>query len=518
MDPTALRSQLRARARPETVHTAATEEAQEPSYADASYWNDRYAKKDDAFEWLCGWEQLAPLWRRRVTNATRVLHAGCGTSLVGADLGAVNVDISLECIDAMRKARPDGGWRVAACLALPFADDSFDAVLDKGTLDAFCCDRDATAAATHAETYVRGAFRVLRPGGALFVASFSETRLRHLRRAPWASCTVDTIRSARNQAVHVYVLRKPKRRRRLLLGALLAALAAYATHRRVRTRAVVEAHDLEPTAGAAQCNYELLKSFASVAQGLRWTVGAGTLLGALRSEPAGLLPWEHDVDVYVPARDAVAVVQRLEARCASDRDGAFCGVLEWRGFVDKAGAACCGFGYKAFHASSGACELDVLVLVASTYAPWAHGQRLSYGTWPPLPRLVAALQRRAGPPEYLVIPEDLDRGNLLSGGRWDASAPDWRFRGPAVSLFQGEYLGPGEFAPRNIARMYDVDVFVPHNPWASLNRTYGPTCAYTARVDEHGGVYVDLRRPEHAHLKRPAEIRLVDVFEGLSHV
>ena len=169
MDPTALRSQLRARARPETVHTAATEEAQEPSYADASYWNDRYAKKDDAFEWLCGWEQLAPLWRRRVTNATRVLHAGCGTSLVGADLGAVNVDISLECIDAMRKARPDGDWRVADCLALPFADDSFDAVLDKGTLDAFCCDRDATAAATHAETYVRGAFRVLRPGGALGV-------------------------------------------------------------------------------------------------------------------------------------------------------------------------------------------------------------------------------------------------------------------------------------------------------------------------------------------------------------
>ena len=52
MDPIALRSQLRARARPETVHTS-TEDDQKPSYADASYWNDRYAKKDDAFEWLC---------------------------------------------------------------------------------------------------------------------------------------------------------------------------------------------------------------------------------------------------------------------------------------------------------------------------------------------------------------------------------------------------------------------------------------------------------------------------------
>ena len=161
------------------------------------------------------------------------------------------------------------------------------------------------AAARRAETYVRGVFRVLRPGGVLFVVSFSETRLRHLKRAPWASHTVDTLRNERNQAVHVYVLRKP-RRRRFVLGAVLAALA-YATHRHVRTRAVVAAEDLEPTAGAAQCNYELLKSFTRVAAGLDWTLGAGTLLGALRSEPAGLLPWEHDVDVYIPARDAAAL-------------------------------------------------------------------------------------------------------------------------------------------------------------------------------------------------------------------
>ena len=167
MDPIALRSQLRARARPETVHTS-TEDDQKPSYADASYWNDRYAKKDDAFEWLCGWEQLEPLWWRRVTNATRVLHAGCGTSLVGADLGAVNVDVSPECIDAMRKARPDGDWRVADCLALPFADDSFDAVLDKGTLDAFCCDRDATAAATHGRAFYGAVARCRRPKQAVF--------------------------------------------------------------------------------------------------------------------------------------------------------------------------------------------------------------------------------------------------------------------------------------------------------------------------------------------------------------
>ena len=427
------------------------------SYADASYWHDRYATQDAAFEWLCGWRPLAPLWRRRV-GAARVLHAGCGTSTVGADLGAVNVDVAPECVEAMRRRRPDGDWRVADCLDLPFAHNSFDAVLDKGTLDAFCCDRDAKQAARRAEQYGRGVFRVLRPGGVLFVVSFSETRLRHLQRVPWASHTVDTLRNERNQAVHVYVLRKP-RRRRFVVGAVLAALA-YAMHRHVRTRAVVAAEDLEPTAGAAQCNYELLKSFTRVAAGLDWTLGAGTLLGALRSEPAGLLPWEHDVDVYIPARDAAALAERLQKCAPGRRDAAACGALLWRGFVDGRGDECCGFGYKAFHATSTACELDVLVLAAASYAPWTHGKRFGWTSWPPFPRLVAKFAHVAGPLDYLVIPEDIDRGNLLQGDRWDAAG---RFRGPEVAFFQDEYFGPGEFSRR--AKRW------PCTTWRSSSRT-----------------------------------------------
>ena len=47
--------------------------------------------------------------------------------------------------------------------------------------------------------------------------------------------------------------------------------------------------------------------------GLRYTLGAGTLLGAMRNEPPGLLQWEHDVDVYVLARDASRLLQKLQA-------------------------------------------------------------------------------------------------------------------------------------------------------------------------------------------------------------
>ena len=48
--------------------------------------------------------------------------------------------------------------------------------------------------------------------------------------------------------------------------------------------------------------------------GLQYTLGAGTLLGAMRNEPPGLLQWEHDVDVYVLARQASLLLRKLQAR------------------------------------------------------------------------------------------------------------------------------------------------------------------------------------------------------------
>ena len=48
--------------------------------------------------------------------------------------------------------------------------------------------------------------------------------------------------------------------------------------------------------------------------GLQYTLGAGTLLGAMRNEPPGLLQWEHDVDVYVLAREASLLLQQLTVR------------------------------------------------------------------------------------------------------------------------------------------------------------------------------------------------------------
>ena len=68
---------------------------------------------------------------------------------------------------------------------------------------------------------------------------------------------------------------------------------------------------LEPIEGVAQCNYELIRAFSHWVEEenakntgntpLVYTLGAGSLLGAMRSDPPGLLQWEHDVDIYSPA-------------------------------------------------------------------------------------------------------------------------------------------------------------------------------------------------------------------------
>jgi len=147
---------------------------------------------------------------------------------------------------------------------------------------------------------------------------------------------------------------------------------------------------LEPKEGTAQCNYEMLRAFtlwikvyeicqfsnvttrvhpqeeniqqrSTQQPSLVYTLGAGTLLGAMRSIPSGLLKWEHDVDIYLPAWEAWEVSRRLEAQCgteggmvsASSWKSKWCETLWWRGHVEKDGVTpCCGFGYKIYHRGS----------------------------------------------------------------------------------------------------------------------------------------------------------------------
>jgi len=125
------------------------------AFRSEEYWNSFFVKRGDKpFEWYSSWPFLRPLLRAALGAAegapqpytTRLLVVGCGNSDLSAQLyddgfeNVTNVDFSKVCIaDMLRKnlrLRPRMKWLVMDATAMKFDAASFDAVLDKGALDA----------------------------------------------------------------------------------------------------------------------------------------------------------------------------------------------------------------------------------------------------------------------------------------------------------------------------------------------------------------------------------------------
>jgi len=113
-----------------------------------------------------------------VPPTASVLVAGCGNSRLTAEMWRdgfapiANVDVSRTVIDQMSARHKDMRgvtWQAMDATRLAFADASFDAVVDKGTLDSLLCGENSTALGGR---YLSEVSRVLRPGGVLFCVSY----------------------------------------------------------------------------------------------------------------------------------------------------------------------------------------------------------------------------------------------------------------------------------------------------------------------------------------------------------
>ena len=204
-----------------------------PAYSSPAFWEARYAACAAPFDWLAPWSLLAPPVCAALgpPHGQEVLLVGVGTSPLPAQLSSAGytaltcIDVSPSAVEASVGAygpsHPDADWAVMDARSLDdLGDGVFDAVLDKGLVDALMAGPDGAVDVTR---MVAEAARVLKRGGVLLVVSHGgpETRNALLRGASnprdpglWKSVEVLTLEVALpgweggDRLVFVYTCRK----------------------------------------------------------------------------------------------------------------------------------------------------------------------------------------------------------------------------------------------------------------------------------------------------------------------
>ena len=198
-------------------------------YGSVDYWDNRYSSTStndnkEAFEWLLNYSDIRHLLSRKYCgNAVaqakkcRVLIAGCGTSQVGEAMlsdgfqDITNIDFSSIAIDQM-KEKYSNEWHtnlfanlrherklgeddssntqppqkmifevMDLTKKLKFANDTFDLIVCKGTLDAvLCCTNDTECKIKRMmnECHRVLSFAEQRGGGVMMIISYGEPEYR----------------------------------------------------------------------------------------------------------------------------------------------------------------------------------------------------------------------------------------------------------------------------------------------------------------------------------------------------
>ncbi|KAJ7015679.1 EEF1A lysine methyltransferase 4-like isoform X1 [Populus alba x Populus x berolinensis] len=162
------------------------------NYGDALYWDARYVQEAESFDWYQRYASLRPFVRRYIPTSSRVLMVGCGNALMSEDMvddgyeNIMNVDISSVAIDLMRRKyehMPQLNYMEMDVRDMSFfPDESFDAVIDKGTLDSLMCGSDAPISAARMLGEVS---RLLKPRGIYMLITYGDPKVRmpHLTRS-----------------------------------------------------------------------------------------------------------------------------------------------------------------------------------------------------------------------------------------------------------------------------------------------------------------------------------------------
>ncbi|CAG9335098.1 unnamed protein product [Blepharisma stoltei] len=149
-------------------------------YGKAEYWEERYTRDAEPFDWYQRWSGIKDLLAQYVFPTHQILHLGCGNSRLSEEMydegfiNSINIDISQVVIKAMQeKYRDKQTMRFLHMDGrnMEFDDATFDAVIDKGTLDAILCGENSTA---HANKMISEVYRVLSPTGVYVAITYGQ--------------------------------------------------------------------------------------------------------------------------------------------------------------------------------------------------------------------------------------------------------------------------------------------------------------------------------------------------------
>ncbi|WCJ33842.1 EEF1A lysine methyltransferase 4 [Euphorbia peplus] len=196
-------------------------------YLDPNYWNERFSKEEH-YEWFKDYSHFRHLIRSHISPDSSVLELGCGNSQLCDhmyDDGITDItciDLSKIAVEKMQQRLSAKGYKEikvveADMLNLPFSNESFDVVVEKGTMDVLFVNsgdpwNPKPATVTQVNAMLTNVHRVLKPDGIFISISFGQPHFRRpLFDAPELTWSVEWSTFGDGFHYFFYILKKGKR-------------------------------------------------------------------------------------------------------------------------------------------------------------------------------------------------------------------------------------------------------------------------------------------------------------------
>ncbi|KAG8368282.1 hypothetical protein BUALT_Bualt15G0029000 [Buddleja alternifolia] len=197
------------------------------AYLDRHYWDQRFAQEEH-YEWFKDYSHFRDLILQYIKPSSSVLEIGCGNSQLCEELYGDGIteltciDLSPVAVEKMKERLSSKGYKEiqvleADMLDLPFEDECFDVVIEKGTMDVLFVDSGdpwdpEPVTVSKVMAMLEGVHRVLKPDGIFISITFGQP---HFRRrffsAPTFTWSVECRTFGDGFHYFFYILKKGER-------------------------------------------------------------------------------------------------------------------------------------------------------------------------------------------------------------------------------------------------------------------------------------------------------------------